>query len=72
MCIIMSARLWGPAWRGRGRGSGMASGMASLPAHKLIPGTGFIVDGFKFKSPLIKQYFLSHAHSGPHSTICIS
>ena len=36
----------------------------SLPAHKLIPQTAFIVDGFKYKSPQIKQYFLSHAHSG--------
>lgn len=40
----------------------MASG--TLPDHKLIPQTGFIVDGFKYKNPIIKAYFLSHAHGG--------
>lgn len=34
------------------------------PAFKLIPGTGFLVDGFKFASPSVRAYFLSHAHSG--------
>ncbi len=36
----------------------------SIPDHKLIPGTGLIVDGFKYQSPIIKAYLLSHAHSG--------
>lgn len=35
------------------------------PAHKLIPGCGFLVDGFRHAShPSVKAYFLSHAHSG--------
>ena len=40
-----------------------ASG-GQLPPHKLIPHTGLIVDGFKYRNPLIKAYILSHAHSG--------
>ncbi|GAB4816048.1 hypothetical protein N2152v2_003094 [Parachlorella kessleri] len=33
------------------------------PGHKLVPGTGFIVDGFRFVNPKWTAYFLSHAHS---------
>lgn len=35
------------------------------PAHKLIPGCGFLVDGFRYAGhPSAKAYLLSHAHSG--------
>ena len=30
---------------------------------KEVPGTRFIVDGFKFTSPFVRHYFLTHAHS---------
>lgn len=42
----------------------------SLPDHKLIPQTGFIVDGFKYRNPVIKAYFLSHAHGGENACDC--
>jgi hypothetical protein len=38
--------------------------MDRLPAHKVIPGTTFTVDGFRSVSPAVTAYFLSHAHSG--------
>ena len=44
----------------------------SIPDHKLIPGTGLIVDGFKYHSPVIKAYLLSHAHSGGVKRSCES
>ncbi|GMH43726.1 hypothetical protein BSKO_11648 [Bryopsis sp. KO-2023] len=37
--------------------------MMHPPASKSIPGTGFLVDGFKFANPSVRGYFLSHAHS---------
>ena len=42
----------------------------TTPAFKWIPGTGFLVDGFKFAGPSVKGYFLSHAHSGLRSPPC--
>ena len=34
------------------------------PAHKQVPGTAFLVDGFRYAGPKWQAYFLSHAHSG--------
>ena len=40
----------------------------AIPAHKVIPGAGFVVDGFRHARQDVKAYFLSHAHSGwPHN-----
>ena len=40
-------------------------GGAVMPSHKLIPGCGFLVDGFRHAShPAAKAFFLTHAHSG--------
>lgn len=30
---------------------------------KWVPGTRFLVDGFRFQHPDCKAYFLTHAHS---------
>lgn len=42
----------------------MASQVESV---KRVPGTAFIVDGFRFPSPNCRAYFLTHAHSD-HTT----
>ncbi len=44
--------------------------MDKLPAHKVIPGTTFTVDGFRNVSPAVTAYFLSHAHSGEDLKTC--
>ncbi|MEW5298883.1 MAG: hypothetical protein WDW36_001957 [Sanguina aurantia] len=36
---------------------------ASPPSHKLIPGTGFIVDGFRYPKYQAKAWWLTHCHS---------
>ncbi|KAL4419767.1 hypothetical protein ABPG75_006865 [Micractinium tetrahymenae] len=42
----------------------MAAGPPPPPSHKLIPGCGFLVDGFRYaSSPAAKTFFLTHAHS---------
>lgn len=56
---------------GRARGGGAPPPDAALsvvpsgpPPHKLIPGTGFMVDSFfRQWGQYVKAYFLSHAHS---------
>ena len=30
---------------------------------KWVPGTQFLVDGFRFQHPACQAYFLTHAHS---------
>ncbi|XP_078431093.1 DNA LIGASE 6 isoform X2 [Wolffia australiana] len=35
----------------------------SFPHHKIIPGTRFIVDGFRFHGDFSVSYFLTHFHS---------
>jgi hypothetical protein len=55
---------------GRGAGAGAGRGSARAPAptgycpfYKRIPGTPFIVDGFKFACPqLSRHYILTHFH----------
>ncbi len=42
----------------------MAGTLPGVPAHKQIPGTGFIVDGFRCTPLGAKAWFLTHAHSG--------
>lgn len=40
-----------------------------MESLKWVPGTGrrFLVDGFRFASPAVAAYFLTHAHSD-HTT----
>lgn len=38
--------------------------MEAIPSCHIIPGTGFVVDFFKFSNPSVPAYFLSHAHAG--------
>lgn len=33
------------------------------PPHKQVPGTAFLVDGFRFASHSVSAYFLTHGHS---------
>jgi Cft2 family RNA processing exonuclease len=40
---------------------------AQLEQVKWVPGTRFLVDGFRFPSPECKHYFLTHAHAD-HTT----
>jgi len=43
----------------------VSANTAKVPAPKLIPGCGFVVDGFKHAgAPGIRAFFLSHAHAG--------
>ena len=35
----------------------------AVPAHKQVPGTRFVVDGFRHAHPSVTAYFLTHAHS---------
>jgi DNA ligase-1 len=35
----------------------------AVPAHKCVPGTRFVVDGFRHAHPSVTAYFLTHAHS---------
>jgi len=35
----------------------------AVPAHKQVPGTRFVVDGFRHAHPSATAYFLTHAHS---------
>lgn len=45
--------------------------MASqVEGAKRIPGTDFIVDGFRFQSPTCRHYFLTHAHSDHTTGVC--
>ena len=36
--------------------------MTSLPEHRSVPGAPFAVDEFRFRSPTITAFFLTHAH----------
>ena len=35
----------------------------AVPPHKQVPGTRFVVDGFRHAHPSVTAYFLTHAHS---------
>eukprot|EP00887_Chlorella_sp_A99_P001128 scaffold14.g1128.t1 len=48
-------------------GSGSPYVPPSVESVKRVPGTAFIVDGFRFPSPNCRAYFLTHAHSD-HTT----
>jgi phosphoribosyl 1,2-cyclic phosphodiesterase len=42
---------------------GAGGGAWSAPRHKCVPGTKFIVDGFRHAHATASAYFLTHAHS---------
>ena len=42
--------------------------MEAIPSCYVIPGTGFVVDFFKYANPNVTAYFLSHAHAGSTSS----
>ncbi|KAH7373787.1 hypothetical protein KP509_17G075000 [Ceratopteris richardii] len=45
---------------------------SSIPYHKRIPGTSFIVDGFPHAGPWSRCYFLSHFHSDHYTGLTSS
>ncbi|KDD73775.1 hypothetical protein H632_c1848p1, partial [Helicosporidium sp. ATCC 50920] len=47
--------------------AGLRSPLPPIPAAKQVPGTSFLVDGFKYARPGIDAYFLTHAHAD-HTT----
>eukprot|EP00191_Tetraselmis_sp_GSL018_P013531 CAMPEP_0177586320 /NCGR_PEP_ID=MMETSP0419_2-20121207/5006_1 /TAXON_ID=582737 /ORGANISM="Tetraselmis sp., Strain GSL018" /LENGTH=1454 /DNA_ID=CAMNT_0019076197 /DNA_START=342 /DNA_END=4706 /DNA_ORIENTATION=+ len=48
----------------------VSANTAKVPAPKLIPGCGFVVDGFKHAgAPGIRAFFLSHAHADHYTGI---
>lgn len=74
--VVAQARVSGAQRGGRlsRQGGAAIAAMASPPpAHKLIPGCGFLVDGFRYAGhPSAKAFFLSHAHSGERAVATLS
>lgn len=46
----------------------LSASMEAIPSCYVIPGTGFVVDFFKYANPSVTAYFLSHAHAGSTSS----